>query len=233
MNSSPELNELATALAKAQAVMTGALKDSANPFFKSKYADLESVWAACRKALTDNGLSVVQLGGIVERGGEVIPYLATRLLHSSGQWIEGAFLIRAKDDSPQAEGSGITYARRYGLAAMVGVYQTDDDAEAAQGRHSAPEKPDARAQASAIMGRPHTPMPEGVDEVPIETIAPYLSAFRAALAKRNDEAIFKVHNDLNAEGQETYAAVWKQMGAPERSAVKDAVSRAKGVAGKF
>jgi len=226
MNSSPELNELATALAKAQAVMTGALKDSANPFFKSKYADLESVWAACRKALTDNGLSVVQFGWHVVTPAEPkgAPVLCTRLLHSSGQWIEGNFPIRAKDDSPQAEGSGITYARRYGLAAMVGVYQTDDDAEAAQGHHT-PSQP---------MGRPHTPMPEGVDEVPIEAIAPYLSAFRAALAKRNDDAIFKVHNDLNAEGQETYAAVWKQMQAPERSAVKDAVARAKELkGGKF
>ena len=142
MNTSNEINELATALAKAQAVMTGALKDANNPFFKSKYADLESVWQACRKPLTDNGLSVVQYGSLsgYPDAATITPVLITRLLHSSGQWIEGIFPIRAKDDSPQAEGSGITYARRYGLAAMVGVYQTDDDAEAAQGRPVQPQR---------------------------------------------------------------------------------------------
>ena len=67
MNTSEQLNELADALYKAQAVMGGALKDSANPFFKSRYADLQSVWEACRKPLTDNGLSVQQYGDGLNR----------------------------------------------------------------------------------------------------------------------------------------------------------------------
>ncbi len=61
MTTSPEINELAAALAKAQGEMGGALKDSANPFFKSKYADLSSVWEACRAPLAKYGLSIVQI----------------------------------------------------------------------------------------------------------------------------------------------------------------------------
>ena len=60
MNQSESIAALAAALSKAQASITGALKDSANPFFKSKYADLASCWDACRKPLTDNGLAVIQ-----------------------------------------------------------------------------------------------------------------------------------------------------------------------------
>jgi hypothetical protein len=145
MNTSEQINELATALAKAQSQMEGAKKDSANPFFKSKYADLQSVWDACRKALTDNGLSVVQY----TISGESI-HLRTRLLHASGQWIEGTQTLNPKDDSPQAMGSAITYARRYGLAAMVGVYQTDDDAEAAQGRPSDPQGAERAKETKAV-----------------------------------------------------------------------------------
>src|SRR5476649_619116 len=118
-NTAEQINELAAALAKAQSVMEGAKKDANNPFYKSRYADLESVWSACRKALTDNGLSVIQRGIIVD--GTYL--METSLFHSSGQWVTGLTPVKAKDDTPQAMGSAITYAGRYGLAAMVGVYQ--------------------------------------------------------------------------------------------------------------
>jgi len=127
---SENINELALALSKAQAGITGALKDSANPFFKSKYADLASCWDACRRQLTDNGLCVIQTTDLID--GLVV--VRTTLAHSSGQWISGVLPVKAKDDGPQAQGSGITYARRYALAAIVGLAQIDDDAEAAQGR---------------------------------------------------------------------------------------------------
>jgi len=130
MNQSENINELALALSKAQSHMTGALKDSANPFFKSKYADLNSVWDACRNQLSGNGLCVIQTTDLAD--GLVV--VRTTLAHSSGQWISGVLPVKAKDDGPQAQGSGITYARRYALAAIVGLAQIDDDAEAAQGR---------------------------------------------------------------------------------------------------
>lgn len=124
------INELAAALAKAQGAIRGAAKDTANTFFKSKYADLASVWEACRGPLTENGLSVVQLPSA--EGAKVT--VTTMLAHASGQSITGHLTASAKDDSPQAVGSAITYLRRYGLQSMVGVAPEDDDGEAAQGR---------------------------------------------------------------------------------------------------
>src|SRR5271170_6109676 len=130
MQSSEQINELASALAKAQGEITGALKDSANPFFKSKYSDLASCWDACRAALSKNGLSVTQFP--TTEATET--YLVTTLLHSSGQWMRSSLELKSKDDSSQAMGSAITYARRYALCAVVGVAQVDDDGNAASGR---------------------------------------------------------------------------------------------------
>jgi hypothetical protein len=132
MEMSEHVNELAAALAKAQGQIEGAVKDSANPFFKSKYADLQSVWAACRKPLSDNGLSVLQSPST--DGMRVS--LETMLLHSSGQWVKGVVSVTAKEDSPQSVGSAITYLRRYALQSVAGVAPEDDDAEAAHGQQA-------------------------------------------------------------------------------------------------
>lgn len=131
MEASEQINELATALAKTQGSISGAKKDAANPFFKSTYADLEAVWSACRDALSRNGLSVIQT---VTTSDERVG-VTTMLAHSSGQWVRDTMLLTPKDSGPQAMGSCISYGRRYALAAIVGVYQTDDDAEAAHGRN--------------------------------------------------------------------------------------------------
>ena len=124
------LNELAEALAKAQAEMKPAKKDANNPFFKSRYATLESCWDAIREPLTKNGLSIVQTTDLVE--GRVV--IRTTLLHKSGQSISGIYPVIAKDETPQSMGSGMSYARRYALSALVGLTTDDDDAEAAQPR---------------------------------------------------------------------------------------------------
>ena len=124
------MKELYAALAKAQSQIDGAKKDSTNPHFRSKYADLASVWDACREALTSNGLAVVQFGAVSEAGA----VLVTRLTHSSGEAIEGSIpLLNGKGDM-QGLGSALTYARRYGLAAMVGVCPEDDDGNAASAK---------------------------------------------------------------------------------------------------
>jgi hypothetical protein len=139
MEQSESIHELATALAKAQGALEGAAKSKANPFFKSKYADLASVWEACREALSANGLAVVQSASA--QGAHVT--VTTLLLHSSGQWVRDGLTMTAKADDPQGVGSAITYARRYALAAFVGVAPEDDDAESAMGRKPghAPEAP--------------------------------------------------------------------------------------------
>ena len=121
------LDELGAALAKAQGELTGAKKDSKNPFFKSNYADLASIHDAIRESFSKHGLSYIQT---TEEDGILI----TTLLHSSGQWIRGRLKIDAVKKDPQGIGSAITYARRYALAAIAGVAQIDDDAESAMNR---------------------------------------------------------------------------------------------------
>lgn len=128
MVTSEQIGELAAALAKAQGEMGGAKKDAANPFFKSKYADLASVWEACRAALSKNGLCVVQAPSA--DGPKVS--VETMLAHTSGQWIKDTLTVQAKDDGPQAVGSAITYLRRYAMQGMTGVAPEDDDGNEAQ-----------------------------------------------------------------------------------------------------
>ena len=128
MNQSESIAKLATALSIVQGKLTHAKKDSANPFFKSKYADLESVWDACRSLLAENGLSVMQFPGEFHAGNMS---MTTILAHSSGEWIGQEMSIPVIRNEPQSSGSALTYMRRYALAAVVGVVQADDDANAA------------------------------------------------------------------------------------------------------
>lgn len=123
MKSSEQLNELADALSKAQGVMQFALKDSKNPFFKSSYADLTSIVSCIQKPLSDNGLSFVQA---MRLEGE-LKVLETILLHKSGQWISSDYPVTPTKSDPQSLGSATSYARRYGLQALIGVVADDDD----------------------------------------------------------------------------------------------------------
>lgn len=145
MERSEQINELAAALSKAQGELKGAKKDSRNPFFKSSYADLASVWDACRDALVHHGLSVTQTTEVGD-----LPTLTTTLLHSSGQWISGRLQIKPVKDDSQGMGSAMTYARRYALAAIVGVAAEDDDGEASMDRAGeTPQKTTTGAQKAA------------------------------------------------------------------------------------
>lgn len=133
MAQSDSIAALAAALVKAQAALEPAVKDSENPFFKSKYADLGEVWRVVQAAFGPQGLAIVQVPETQENGAVS---LTTMLMHSSGEWVSGTMPVRVVKDDPQGVGSGITYARRYALAAMCGVVaETDDDGEAAMGRN--------------------------------------------------------------------------------------------------
>ena len=127
MKSSESINELASALCNAQGQMGGAVKDSANPFFKSSYADLTSVIKAVKQPFADNGLSYTQFPVSNENGVGV----STRLMHISGQWLEMEYTLPTVKKDPQASGSAITYARRYALQSIAGIPTADDDAESA------------------------------------------------------------------------------------------------------
>jgi len=157
---SQEVKELATALSKAQGEMVPAKKSAENPFFKSKYADLASVWDVCREPLSKNGLSIIQATAIAD--GKTL--LRTILLHSSGQWVESQYPVNPVKTDPQGVGSAITYARRYTLMAMVGIAPEEDDVEGAVDRSPAKAKPIPKAS-DAQIGKIHAMLKEsGIDD---------------------------------------------------------------------
>jgi hypothetical protein len=130
---SEQINELAKALATFQGAVKPVLKNKENPFFKSMYADILALRESCKKELSELGLSVSQG---MDQSGTGADVLITTLMHTSGQWIQSSYTIKASKQDPQGIGSAFTYARRYAFAAILGlVTDDDDDAEKAMGRH--------------------------------------------------------------------------------------------------
>ncbi len=132
MNQSDQLDQIAPALAAAQASLNAAKKDKVNPHFKSQYATLQSVWDAAREVLAPNGLSVIQT---FEKTDGKLMDIRTTLLHKSGQWIAGVLSLAPQQANPQGIGSAITYGRRYALAAILGIVADEDD-DGNQASHS-------------------------------------------------------------------------------------------------
>lgn len=127
------MKNLAEALHKAQSSMGAAKKGAKNPFFKSMYADLNSVIEAVKEPLNAQGITILQRQAVTEHG----PVVRTTLLHTSGEMIESdTAIIVAKQNDPQALGSAISYARRYGLQSLLCLPAVDDDAETAMARPS-------------------------------------------------------------------------------------------------
>ena len=140
------MKDLYAALVKCQTQIKVALKESANSHFKNRYADLTSVMLACKDALAANNLAVLQLSRIHESG---TPVLVTRIIHSSGEHVEGEFPLVCKDpNDPQKLGSAVTYARRYALAAALGITADDDDGQAASSHAAQPAPKAAPVQAT-------------------------------------------------------------------------------------
>lgn len=140
MKTSESLTKIAPALLKAQSLMGAAVKGAKNPFFKSTYADLGAVLEACKELLNSNGVVILQPHSRDEFG----TFVETILMHESGEFISSQTpVIFAKEGDPQAQGSAITYARRYGLQSLLSMPAEDDDGEKAMVRKSpakAPEK---------------------------------------------------------------------------------------------
>jgi DNA-binding CsgD family transcriptional regulator len=128
MAMSQSIGGLAVALRAAQAEFPNVKKDRQG--YGYKYADLSSCLEAVREPLSKNGLSIVQFPSSID-GKQ---FLVTQLMHDSGEYISGEYLLdtsipeKSKMNTCQAMGSSLTYARRYSLAAMVGLAQEDDDA---------------------------------------------------------------------------------------------------------
>lgn len=128
---STEITELAKALLNVQKEMSPAMKDGKNPFTKSNYATLNSVMESCRQALLKNNIWLCQYQVPVETPDAI--GLMTKLTHAeSGQWQASLAVVPLPRADPQGMGSAITYARRYGITAMLGMVTEDDDGEAAK-----------------------------------------------------------------------------------------------------
>jgi hypothetical protein len=147
---SSDIKLLNQALSKAQGQLEGALKDSKNPFFKSDYADLESIWGVARQPLADNGLAVTQTPC---KDGT---HLITHLLHDSGQWTKGYWPILCGKKDSQGFMASVTYARRGALSAMVGVHTTDDDGNESSGNDNPPSSKKSE-QTKSKLGSVKTP----------------------------------------------------------------------------
>lgn len=182
MHTSEHTNELAAALAKAQGEMKPAPKDSTNPHFKSKFADLATCMTTALPVLSKHGLALLQMTRVHEHG----MLLVTRLTHASGQWAESTWPL-PPNGKPQEIGSALTYGRRYTLAIFGLVTDEDDDGEQAHGRGPQP---------GAINPRPDT---RGVDR---RQVVEYVE--RIANVKANDELddamkghrLYELHSEL-------------------------------------
>ena len=132
------MKQIATALLKAQSEMSNPKKGATNPFFKSKYADLNAIREAVIPTLNENGISVLQ--PIVHVDGK--NFVKTILLHESGELMDSLTeIIYNKQNDAQAQGSGISYARRYALQSFVCVGADDDD-----GQKAVQNKPNATTE---------------------------------------------------------------------------------------
>lgn len=143
MKMSDAIDQMGTALAAAQGEIENASKNSQNPHFRSKYADLAEILNTVRPVFAKHGLSVVQSPSYADG----LVSVTTTLLHASGQWMQDTASAPASKLDPQGVGSAITYLRRYSLAAFAGIAQEDDDANSASGKRSPTPNKEILAQA--------------------------------------------------------------------------------------
>lgn len=205
-----ELKNLAAALVKAQAEMTGAKKDTDNLFFKSKYADLASVDAAIGPAAAKHGLGYIQIAHNFDHAAAI----ETIIIHESGETFAcGVVVVPVSKADAQGFGSAMTYARRYSLAAAFGVCPEDDDGNAAT-KAAPKEKPKASISPNDV-GKDYHEAATGDERTKIDAavldIQTMLSFGDAEKASKHFYAIGT---------QEQMAAAWSQLNSKERAEIK-------------
>jgi hypothetical protein len=188
MKTSEAIDKITPALLQAQRAITFAAKDAVNPHFKSKYADLPTVIDAVKPALNAAGIVFLQTPSPSAEGTLA---LTTRLLHESGQWIEDTAITPLQRADPQGYGSAITYLRRYSLASIIGLYQDDDDGQAAS-------KP-------------------GIDRTMAMKVR---SRIQEHIANDRPMGVREGIEYCNEKGEEFYQAVWSGLTSPERDYVR-------------
>jgi hypothetical protein len=142
VQTSDTIAKLAPALVAAQASLGGITKDAANPHFRSRYASLDGIMAVVRPGLAAHGLAVVQgVTSPIETAGGTLHAVAvvTRLIHTSGEWVESRVIVPIAKLDPQGAGAAVTYGRRYALSALLALAtEEDDDGESAMPSRNAP-----------------------------------------------------------------------------------------------
>ena len=186
------MKEIAAALARVQAEIGSASASSLNPDFESKYANLSEVWAVWQRVGPKNGLSLTQTVKILDRGQQA---LVTTLLHTSRENIISEMLLTTRRNDMQGIGSAITYARRYSMAAMVGIVQDDDDASAAVAGGA------STLQASDSQKAMHAR----------EAFARIKTAINFAKAPSDIDAVIASHNLILAEIKTVSASGYEQL----------------------
>lgn len=166
MKTSESIVKISKALVEFQGEMESVKKGAVNPFFHSKYADLASIIAAIKEPMVKHELAYLQDTPKYEHIGKIIKYdkkgnqgehtqciitLTTRIIHASGEWIESDCILGLDEWGPQEFGKLLSYARRYGLQAALGLSAEDDDAESGTDRRQPVQaKPAAPPQAESM-----------------------------------------------------------------------------------
>lgn len=195
MQTSEQIKELATALSKAQGEMKNAALNKTNPHFKSQYADWASIRDATVPALSANGLSITQFTRVAD--GSLV--LTTRLIHSSGQWMEGEYPLPMVMEKPQVMGSALSYAKRYSWAAVCGIAAAEDD--------------DANAAASVASTRRHGPDEPVIGALGKMALQEKLRKFDADLKECTDEdmlwGLLNTANDILEQCRTDLPSWWQ------------------------
>lgn len=180
MKTSDSIKEIALALCNFNKTVGAITKSSENPFFKSSYADLSSIIMHITPHLNNNGLVIIQTGSEVDENSvawQKCTKVTTRLIHTSGEWIEDSVLVPMGKVDAQGMGSAFTYGRRYGIQALLNLPAVDDDGEASMPRNVTVPIKDISTWCSdtsidpAIMGKwlqnAHAFVPEAFNESPL------------------------------------------------------------------
>ncbi len=201
---SEQVNEIASALAKAQGEMQHASLDGVNPHFKSKYATLAAVCNACKSALSQHEIAYVQYSHDCENGVKV----ETIFYHSSGQWISGGIVFVPADKfNAHGLGSALTYARRYALSMACGIASEEDD----DGNNAVANAPKrgTRVVDAAL---------DGVD-VDWSKVGEYKAGIESAVFNEDDDALKELMAELS-EDSDMKLGVWSKLDSKTRSHIK-------------
>lgn len=213
------MNKIAPAFVAAKKAFGPALKDKANPAFRSKYADLGACIDAVEDALLANGIAAYHESS-EDAAGITVECI---LLHESGETIKGGKLhVPAVKHDPQGFGSAMTYARRYSLMAVCGIAPEDDDGNAAaKAKQTQRKAPVATSGAGNI-----SPTKEAFESLPpdwqawLKDFAPIVQArFEKQGVEAAQKEIDSGVEEFNLEG-EHIAGLWYLLPSKTRSALK-------------